>query len=111
MTTPRRPTEPTYAPPASYASYAVRPAERPARVLPDRKESEVRRMLDVPHPPVPPDLAERAMVRGRRILHRRRVRHTILWLLLIAAVAAAVVTAVVYGDSGRPLLVTPPLTG
>ncbi len=108
---PPRAPDASYAPPSSYASYAVRPAEGPGKRLPDRKETEIRRMLDASHAPAPADLAERAMVRGRRLLHRRRVRNTVLWLLLIGAVVAAAVVAAVYLRSPRPLGVTPPMRG
>ena len=44
---------------ADPAGFAVRGRSGPpSRWLPDRKETEVRRMLDVPHPPAPSDLAE-----------------------------------------------------
>ncbi|NUQ97683.1 MAG: hypothetical protein HOY79_14395, partial [Streptomyces sp.] len=47
------------------------------------------------HPAVPVDLAARAVLRGRRIVHRRRVTHTVLWILAVAALVAGVVLAVV----------------
>ena len=94
---------------ADPARLAVRAgAGAPVRALPDRKEAEVRRMLDVPHPAAPPDLAERAMARGRRLLRRRRALHALWALLLAAAVVTAVVLAVLYGHTG-PSDVTPPL--
>ncbi len=111
MTRPWQAPDAAHAPPAAYASYAVRPAERPAGRLPDRKETEVRRMLDAPHPPAPPDLADRAMAQGRRLLHRRRVLYTVLWLLVAAAVVAAAVGAALYWHSPQPLGVTPPMRG
>ena len=57
--------------------------------LPDRKETEVRRMLAGPHPLVPPDLAARALSRGSRLLaHRRLLRRARLgWSLLVALAA------------------------
>ncbi|MET8678609.1 hypothetical protein ABZW18_13755 [Streptomyces sp. NPDC004647] len=80
--------------------------------LPDRKEAEVRRMLDVPHPAVPPDLAARAAERGRRILVRRRAVQAVAWALLLAAVAAfAVWAAVVEPWVVPPADTTPPLDG
>jgi hypothetical protein len=57
--------------------------------VPGRKEVEARRMLDVPHPPAPPDLAERAMARGRALLRRRRACRVALWVLVLAAAVAA----------------------
>ncbi|BBA99740.1 hypothetical protein RVR_6490 [Actinacidiphila reveromycinica] len=61
---------------------------------PNRREAEVRRLLDTPHPAVPPDLAERAALRGRGLLRRRRVlRYALGAALLAAALAAAVLLA------------------
>ncbi|MFE1174852.1 hypothetical protein [Streptomyces sp. NPDC058773] len=63
--------------------------------LPDRKETEVRRMLAGPYPPVPADLAARATARGRRlVVRRRRARHLgrLLLVLALAALAWAVTT-------------------
>ncbi|HEY5835283.1 hypothetical protein [Streptomyces sp.] len=69
--------------------------------LPNRRDDEVRRLLDTPHPAVPVGLATRAMLRGRRILHRRRVAHAVLWALLIAAaVAGLVLAALMWPDGG-----------
>ena len=62
--------------------------------LPNRRDDEVRRLLDTPHPVVPVDLSARAMVRGRRIVRRRRRVHTLLWALLVAAVVAGTVLAI-----------------
>ncbi|MCM2421285.1 hypothetical protein C8250_026735 [Streptomyces sp. So13.3] len=76
---------------------------------PDRKEEEVRRVLDTPHPYVPADLAERAAERGRRILRRRRVVHQLLWLLLVAAIVTGVVFAVLEWPDPQPLDTTPPV--
>lgn len=80
--------------------------------LPDRKEAEVRRMLDGPHPVVPPDLALRAAERGRRLLvRRRRTRHA-LWLLALAALAALLAWAAVDQPwLPPPVHTTPPLEG
>ncbi|MEC4017171.1 hypothetical protein [Streptomyces sp. H27-D2] len=80
--------------------------------LPDRKEDEVRRMLDGPHPPVPPELAQRATERGRRMARRRRVARIVLWLLLTAALTALALWAA----TDQPWLpppadTTPPLEG
>lgn len=76
---------------------------------PDRKEEEVRRILDTPHPYVPAELAERSAERGRRILRRRRVVHQLLWLLLVAAIVAGVVLAVLEWPDQQPLGTTPPV--
>lgn len=68
---------------------------------PNRRDDEVRRLLDTPHPAVPVDLAARAILRGRRILRRRRIAHAVLWVLLIAAaVAGLVLTALTWPDGG-----------
>lgn len=77
----------------------------------DRKEVEVRRMLDVRYPPAPAGLTGHAMARGRRLLRRRRMRHTALWLLLAAVVLAAAVCAAVYWHAPQPLDVGPPVRG
>lgn len=61
--------------------------------LPNRRDDEVRRLLDAPHPVVPVDLAARAALRGRRIVRRRRIEHTVVWTVLLAAALAALVLA------------------
>ncbi|KUJ66116.1 hypothetical protein ACZ90_40410 [Streptomyces albus subsp. albus] len=79
----------------------------------DRKEDEVRRMLDrPPRPLVPPRLAVRAAERGHRILRRRRaVRAVGWWLLLAAVVAFTVWAAIVEPWRVPPADTTPPLEG
>jgi len=62
--------------------------------LPNRRDDEVRRLLDTPHPAVPVDLPARAMLRGRRTLHRRRMIRLMVWTMLLTAVVAGVVVAV-----------------
>lgn len=62
--------------------------------VPDRKQDEVRRLLDGPHPPVPHDLALRAEERGRRLLHRRRILHGTIAFVLAAALITFLVIAV-----------------
>jgi hypothetical protein len=64
--------------------------------LPNRRDDEVRRLLDTPHPVVPVDLTSRAVVRGRRIIRRRRALHTTLWALLVAAAVAGIVLAIIF---------------
>ncbi|MCQ4082214.1 hypothetical protein NGB36_16765 [Streptomyces sp. RB6PN25] len=66
-------------------------------------------MLDAPHPPAPPDLAERAMERGKRLLRRRRLLHAALWTLLGVAAAAGTVLAVHYWP--QPTVIAPPMRG
>lgn len=53
--------------------------------LPDRKEDEVRRLLEGPQAPVPADLAVRATERGMRLLRRRHGVHAVLWTVAVVA--------------------------
>lgn len=53
-----------------------------------RREDEVRRMLEGPHPQVPADLAASAAERGARLLRRRRALRRLWVLTLVAAVTA-----------------------
>lgn len=77
-----------------------------------RKEDEVRRMLDLPHPPVPVDLTARATARGTRVLNRRRTVRLLLWLLVaVAVVAFAVWASVAEPWTVPPTETTPPLEG
>ncbi|MEU6120067.1 hypothetical protein ABZ840_36690 [Streptomyces sp. NPDC047117] len=79
---------------------------------PDRKEAEVRRMLDGPHPLVPPGLGLRAAVRGRRLLLWRRRLGLAGWLLLFLAAVAFTVWAVTQQPwIPPPSRTTPPLEG
>lgn len=75
--------------------------------MPDRRETEVRRMLDARHAPVPADLATRATARGSRLLRRRHGVHVTLWAL---AVVVAVLFAV-WAATAQPWNVpeTPPV--
>lgn len=69
-------------------------------------------MLDAGHPQLPADLAERAVERGTRLLHRDRAVRRALWTLLAAAVVAFVVWAsVVQPWEVPPAGTTPPLEG
>ncbi|MFJ2650969.1 hypothetical protein ACIO1C_30145 [Streptomyces sp. NPDC087420] len=78
----------------------------------DREETEVRRLLDTPHPVVPADLAPRALARGGRLRHRRRTARRLLWLTLITAVILfAVWASVTEPWSPPPMRTTPPLEG
>ncbi|MDX3238691.1 hypothetical protein PV392_23960 [Streptomyces sp. ME03-5709C] len=72
-----------------------------------RKEDEVRRLLGGPYPAVPVDLAPRAAERGRRVLARRRVRHAVLWTLLLVGIAVALVLAALGWPTAQPLETTP----
>lgn len=77
-----------------------------------RKEDQVRRMLEVPHPQVPADLAERAAERGGQVLRRRRaVRALVVFVLCVAVVAFAVWVIVVEPWQVPPAATTPPLDG
>ncbi|MFI2372878.1 hypothetical protein [Streptomyces sp. NPDC018833] len=78
----------------------------------DRKENEVRRMMEGPQPVVPADLAVRAAAHGSRLVRRHRALRRAGWLLIVAAALAFVVWATV----NQPWLVppsqtTPPLEG
>lgn len=77
-----------------------------------RKEDEVRRMLEGPHPQVPADLAERATELGGRVLRRRRALRRLGLLALIAAVAVFTVWALMVQPwQAPPAETTPPLGG
>ena len=75
--------------------------------LPNRRDDEVRRLLDTPHPVVPLDLTARAMARGRRIVRRRRITQRVLWVVLFAAVVAGIVFAVMAWPDNGPSTTTP----
>lgn len=76
--------------------------------LPNRRDDEVRRLLDTPHPVVPLDLTARAVTRGRRIVRRRRIAGHALWGLLFAAFVAGIVLAVLFWpDTSAPSTTTP----
>ncbi|MFI9047665.1 hypothetical protein [Streptomyces sp. NPDC053427] len=77
----------------------------------DREETEVRRMLAGPHPPVPPDLAVRATARGRRLLARRRLLRRTGRLLALLALAALLVWAMHQPWLPPPVRITPPVEG
>ncbi|WP_069814712.1 hypothetical protein [Streptomyces sp. TP-A0874] len=76
---------------------------------PDRKETEVRRMLEGPYPPVPADLVARAVARGERLLVRRRVALAALCLLLAVGLAALLVWALRAHPWEVPADTTPPV--
>ncbi|SCK26659.1 hypothetical protein [Streptomyces sp. WMMB 322] len=77
--------------------------------LPDRKETQVRRILEsVPPAPVPTDLAARALARGLRIAQRRRTAALVLWVFFAVALAVAVWAAVAQPWAGEPARTTPP---
>ncbi|MFF0723342.1 hypothetical protein [Streptomyces sp. NPDC004134] len=77
-----------------------------------RKEQAVRDLLDGPHPAVPPQLADLAAARGRRLLRRRTLLRTGVWLLLVAALVALAVWAAVSGAwVDHPAQTTPDFDG
>jgi len=79
---------------------------------PDRKEDQVRRMLETRHPMVPADLAARAEEHGARLLRRHRALRRLWWLLLVAAAIAFTVWAAVAEPWVLPPTeTTPPLEG
>ncbi|MEU3723327.1 hypothetical protein, partial [Streptomyces sp. NPDC031705] len=69
----------------------------------DRKEAQVRQLLEGPHPAVPAGLATAARTHGRRLLRRRRALRRFGWALLWAAAAAFTVWAALT----RPWVVPP----
>ncbi|MFI6642077.1 hypothetical protein [Streptomyces sp. NPDC050504] len=78
--------------------------------MPDRKEAEVRRLLEGRRPAVPADLTSRATELGTRLLRRRRaVRVVFLFLLAAAVIAFAVWAAQVEPWVRPPMNTTPPL--
>ncbi|MDQ0950006.1 ferric-dicitrate binding protein FerR (iron transport regulator) [Streptomyces phaeochromogenes] len=77
-----------------------------------RREADVRRILEEPQPPVPPDLYGEALRRGGRMLRRRTAARRLFWLLLFAAAVAFVVWASLTQPWVEPPSeTTPPLTG
>ncbi|WP_327353805.1 hypothetical protein [Streptomyces sp. NBC_01304] len=80
--------------------------------LPDRKETQVRRLLDTALPGVPPGVCPEAVRWGSRIARRRLVAVRLLWLLLFAAVVAFAVWAGIEQPWVEPpSTTTPPLEG
>lgn len=76
---------------------------------PDRKEIEVRALLEAqPHPPVPADLAERALARGLRLARRRRAAAVVLWAFFAAVLALAVWAGITEPWASEPAQTTPP---
>ncbi|TRV79474.1 hypothetical protein FKN01_09980 [Streptomyces sp. 130] len=74
-----------------------------------RREDEVRRMLEGPHPQVPADLAASAAERGARLLRRRRALRRLWVLALVAAVAVFAVWALTARPWEEPPGTTPPV--
>jgi hypothetical protein len=79
---------------------------------PERKEDEVRRMMDVPHPVVPAGLGPRAAEQGARLLRRHRaVRRAWIGLLVVLVIACVVWATVTEPWTVPPSVTTPPLEG
>ncbi|WP_311765212.1 hypothetical protein [Streptomyces zingiberis] len=79
--------------------------------VPDPKQEAVRRMLDGPHPPVPPDLAARAAARGGRALARRRFLRSLLAVTVAAAGVALLLWLLVTQPWAAPETTSPPIGG
>ncbi|MGW0393264.1 hypothetical protein ACWDYJ_20655 [Streptomyces sp. NPDC003042] len=78
----------------------------------DRKEAQVKQLLEGPHPVVPAGLAVTAATHGRRLLRRRRALRRIGWTLLFAAAVAFTVWASLTRPWATPPSgVSPPLEG
>ncbi|MCZ7416858.1 MULTISPECIES: hypothetical protein [unclassified Streptomyces] len=70
---------------------------------PDPRVRPVLALLDTAYPPVPPDLAERAAVRGDRLLRRRHTALALTWTVL----SVAVVLFLVWAAATRPWQLPP----
>lgn len=80
--------------------------------FPDRKEAQVRRLLEGPYPAVPVGLAAGAAARGARLLRRRRALRRLGWTVLCAAAVVFVVWAgLTQPWAAPPSEVSPPLEG
>ncbi|MFK0010835.1 hypothetical protein [Streptomyces sp. NPDC091027] len=80
--------------------------------IPDRKEAQVRQLLEGPYPVVPAGLAAGAAARGGRLLRRRRALRRLGWAVLFAAAVAFVVWASLTRPwVGLPSGISPPLEG
>ncbi|OKK20843.1 hypothetical protein AMK16_10525 [Streptomyces sp. CB00455] len=80
--------------------------------VPDRKEAQVRRILEGPYPAVPAGLAASAAARGARLLRRRRALRRFGWTVLLAAAVAFTVWAAAVRPWAAPAAgISPPLEG
>ncbi|GHH07046.1 hypothetical protein [Streptomyces rubradiris] len=78
----------------------------------EEREAAVRAVMERAVVPVPPGLCADAVLRGDRLLRRRRLARRALWLLA----CAAVLTFTVWAADARPWAeppsrTTPPVTG
>ncbi|CAL9298008.1 hypothetical protein [Streptomyces sp. SudanB182_2057] len=76
------------------------------------REAAVRAVMERGGAPVPPELYAEAVLRGDRLLRRRRLARRALWLLVCAAVLAFTVWAAHARPWAEPPpRTTPPVTG
>lgn len=74
--------------------------------VPDRKETEVRRLLEAPVQSLPPDLADRALALGTRHARRRHALH----LAACATLLAVLLALGVWALAADPWSAPPPST-
>ncbi|GHI87759.1 hypothetical protein ACWGF3_24510 [Streptomyces xanthophaeus] len=78
----------------------------------NRKEAQVRQLMEGPLPVVPADLASGAAARGDRLLRRRRALRRLGWAVLFAAAVAFTVWAALTQPWVTPSSsISPPLEG
>ncbi|MFI1827229.1 hypothetical protein ACH41E_12400 [Streptomyces sp. NPDC020412] len=77
-----------------------------------RRQQNVRRMLAGHHPPLPHDIAARAVERGHRMQRRRRAAQAAAWVLVLALIAVLTVWAATASPwEAGPRATTPPVEG
>lgn len=79
--------------------------------LPDRKEIEVRRLLEAQPRPLPADLADRALAQGNRMLRRRHAVLVAAWAVLVSALLVLAVWVAVAEPWDPPPPDTTPTIG
>ncbi|WP_405712075.1 hypothetical protein OG264_24290 [Streptomyces xanthophaeus] len=78
----------------------------------NRKEAQVRQLMEGPLPVVPADLAAGAAARGDRLLRRRRALRRLGWAVLFAAAVAFTVWVALTQPWVTPSSsISPPLEG